>query len=116
MAPTLDPLAEYVRIWLSRAGNILMPTFPAWLRLGPEFFAEREAGRPGFTEHLRAAARDDLASLDGETARKGVRVLAILGTQEDIGALTRLRDAREGLVATDARSAVFEIKHRTRAI
>lgn len=93
-----------------------MPTFPRWLHLGSERFADLEAGRPGFTDHLRTIARENLRSLDGETVHLAVRVLAILGTRDDVNALQSVRDAYRGPVATDAGSSIFEIEHRTRAI
>jgi hypothetical protein len=79
----------------------------AWIR-------EAESDRPGSVDMLRAAALECLNALDADRVRKGIAVLAVVGTSDDVAAL-RHRAAPGGGFEADGRAAIDAIEDRVAA-
>lgn len=66
-----------------------------------------------FTTRSREIARCALASSHSELVRRGLQVLAVVGTEEDRESIRRLREHRIEGVARDAKAALFELERVT---
>jgi len=87
---------------------------PNWMRENRAWIREAESGRPGSSDMLRAAALEWLNALDSDRVRKGIAVLAVVGTSDDVPALRR-RAAPGGGFEADGQAAISEIENRVAA-
>jgi hypothetical protein len=87
---------------------------PNWVRENRAWIREAESARPGSTAVLRAAALECLNALDSDRVRKGIAVLAVVETSDDVPAL-RHRAAPGGGFEADGRAAIDEIENRVAA-
>jgi len=85
-----------------------------WMQRNRAWIREAESGHPGAANRLRAAALTELQSPDADRVSKGLAILAVLGTAEDVPVLRRVAGRRAALEA-EARTAVGEIETRAAA-
>ena len=76
----------------------------AWIR-------EAELAHPGAVNMLRATALTELQSADSDRVRRGLAILAVLGTADDVSVLRRV-GGRGAALETEAHAAISEIEAR----
>ena len=92
--------------------NLSRPRFMDAQRRQIEDYTEADASFPG---QLRQAALDTLASESSEEVRRALTALTFVGESADLPRLEVLTRHTDSDVCRDARTALFEIKLRTRA-
>ena len=104
----MNPLYEYARHWLR--GTAVRLHRPLDIELNRDRVEAIES--PGFSAQLRLVALDLLSTDDREVLHKAIAILATVGAPSDCSALK----AVPAEYTRTARTAVFEIEHRARAV
>lgn len=73
-----------------------------------EFILEHEVSTPGFSEKARLTAIEALDSEDGVLVAKGIQVLTVVGTDDDIRLIQGIARHRNEAVRKHARCALYE--------
>ena len=108
----ISTLPQQAGDWL-RDKSVLVGS-PNWMRQNRAWIREAESDRPGSSDMLRVAALEWLNALDSDCVRKGIAVLAVVGTSDDVPALRR-RAAPGGGFEADGQAAIGEIESRLAA-
>jgi hypothetical protein len=85
---------------------------PFSIQLYRKWIIEETTARAEFTENLRAAALHALGDSDTMLMRQGLQALAHVGRLDDLPLLNRIIQHPNALVARDAKTCIFEIRHR----
>src|SRR5258708_34124765 len=101
----LDPLTAYADDWL-RNRAFIGHAVGRYSHVNDFLVAQEERARPGFTKCLRDVALESLSASDPATRIRALRVLAFIGTAEDLPRLTALATDPEKRVATRALRAL----------
>lgn len=110
--PTEDALRDHARYFLERTAIRIWSPF--LLQYQYERVSEIEVARPGFAIALRTLALEQLTVADPKRVWQAVAALAVVGEPTDLVALEPLATG-DSRIAKDARSAMFEIRHRRSA-
>lgn len=102
----------YARWWFKHYGLYTMDR-PFFLQENRRRVADQAEAHRGFETALRAVALEALAGEDQLTARKALSALAVVGLEGDIDTVRAAGEDRGGNIAKDARTAVYEIEHRS---
>ncbi|HEY6852637.1 MAG TPA: HEAT repeat domain-containing protein [Gemmatimonadales bacterium] len=105
----MDSLTAYARDWLESRGFIGQ-ALGRYSLVNDYVLLEEERARPGFARSLRAVALESLTGDDPELRRRAVRVLAYLGTPDDMPRLAALAAEPDQVVAREARAALWEVR------
>jgi hypothetical protein len=86
---------------------------PFLMGLLGEFIGNETAAKADFSQNLRTAAFHAIDNGDNPVLiRQALQCLAHVGEPNDVQALTSLLQHEDPLVVRDARTCIFEIKHR----
>jgi len=105
----ISTLPQQAGDWL-RAKSVPVGS-PHWMRANRAWIREAESEHPGSSDMLRAAALEWLNALDSDRVRKGIAVLAVVGTSDEVP-VPRRRAAPGGGYEADCQAAIGEIENR----
>lgn len=89
-----------------------IPGFKKSLELLVEFIEERSTSIPDFKDRARLIALRAITMEDPTCVRKGIQVLTILGTDEDIEMIRNFLSHLDEDVKKDAKCCLFERKRK----
>jgi hypothetical protein len=99
-----DSLARHPRSALDR---------PFWMQLTEGRLDESEQAWPGFKQSLRTCALAVVADDEPDRVRRALQCHAFVGNVEDIPQLQKLLTHPAAEIASDTRTCIFQIEHRT---
>jgi hypothetical protein len=85
---------------------------PLFIEMFRRLIKESADAHTGFETKLRQTALTAIKESDPELIRQALQCLAHVGTAEDIESLTVLENHTDPLIGRDAKTCVFEIRHR----
>jgi hypothetical protein len=89
---------------------------PREIDLLARFIEENSATNPDFRARAREIALESLNMEDPVLVRKGIQVLTVVGSDEDMSSVRELLNHRNKAVVKDARAALFERQIREEEI